>query len=199
MAPKLLPSSFNGYETRGSPAGGGRGLQSPAWVGFPLQTQPLSLWDTHHLLLGSSRQDLAMSPRGLLHGFGFAPWGIKPPRTWPGPAALSGRSIAPAAVAGPAPGSRQEHQPPRGWRAGVGIDVSTHTYAQPCRSITPCHMWLSAVENRCSVLSNPYGNRLVSLCCRINHGRRSKARESDPARVAGSANEPILAQNLVTA
>lgn len=139
MAPKLLPSSLNGYETRGSPAGGGRGLQSPAWVGFPLQTPPLSPRDTHHLLLGSSRQDLAMSPWGLLHGFGFVPWGIKPPRTCPGPAALSERSIAPAAVAGPAPGSHAEHQPPGSGGLVLGLmcpRTRTHSPAAPSRHAT---------------------------------------------------------------
>lgn len=87
-----------------------------------------------------------------------------------------------------------EHQPPpRLAKAGVVIDLYMHTYTQPCLSITLYHMWLSTVENRCSVLSNPYGNRLVSLCCGINYGRRSKARESDPARAAGLE---VLQMNL---
>lgn len=139
MGPTLLPSSLDVYETHGSPVGGGRGLQSPAWVGFPLQTQPLSPRDTHRLLLGSSRQDLAVSPRGLLHGFGFVPWGMKPPRTCPAPAAPSGRSMAPAAMAGPAPGSRAEHQTPRAGGLVLGLmcpRTRTHSPAAPSRRAT---------------------------------------------------------------
>lgn len=59
-----------------------------------------------------------------------------------------------------------------------------HTCMQPGLSIMLHHMWLSTVGNRCGVLSNPYGSRLVSLCCGMNYGRRRKA-EAEPTRPAG--------------
>lgn len=48
-------------------------------------------------------------------------------------------------------GSGAELLPPRGLtEAGIVIDLCTHTYPQPCLSITLDHMRLSTVENRCS-------------------------------------------------
>lgn len=96
---------------------------------------------------------------GLLHGLELALWGPKP-----SPADARGRGAAPAA---PAAGSST----PRHDKTCLGTAVC----AQPGLSITRYHMWLSTGENRCSVLSNPYGNRLASLCCRMNYGRRRKA------------------------
>lgn len=70
---------------------------------------------------------------------------------------------------------------PHGARLAAG---SMCACTQPWLSIMLHHMWLSMVGNRCGVLSNPYGSRLVSLCCRMNYGERREA-EAEPARAAG--------------
>jgi len=83
--------------------------------------------------------------------------------------------------------------PARLAQAGAVIDPDAHARTQPGLSITLHHTWLAVLESRCSVLSNPSGNRSVSLCCGINYGRRSKARESDPGSDAGLE---VLQMNL---
>lgn len=156
-APGLLPSSLD-KSTRLSHCCGGTGVPWPHLGRLLLLHSPCSHGTAQ---TGCS---VLMSPQGS----SVSPWGLMQNQ-----GSFPGSCAAPAAPAG-------RSWPSQGWgsagpsRAGGWqvIDLYSHTHPQLSPSIP--HVLIHGGK-QVQPVWDPYGERLGSLCCGINHGTRSRA------------------------